>query len=94
MAPEERTISLPAEEARYIDSLVASGSYASASEVVRAALRVLQERDSNIEEWLHEAVVPVYDAMEANPDRGISGQRVTEALSAHHAERMKGRRCP
>jgi putative addiction module CopG family antidote len=33
---EERTFSLPAEQADYIDSQVASGAYASASEVVRA----------------------------------------------------------
>ncbi len=34
-AVEKRTISLPAEQAGYIDALVAEGTYASASEVVR-----------------------------------------------------------
>ena len=33
----KRTISLTADQSRTIDQLVASGSYASASEVVRAA---------------------------------------------------------
>jgi hypothetical protein len=35
---ERRTISLPAEHAAFIDRLVASGGYASASEVVHAGL--------------------------------------------------------
>ena len=43
---DKRTISLPAEQANYIDTLVASGTYATASEVVRAGLRALQERDA------------------------------------------------
>ena len=41
----KRTVSLPPEHAAYIDRLVASGLFASASEVVRAGLRALQERD-------------------------------------------------
>jgi antitoxin ParD1/3/4 len=40
------TFSLLAEEASYIDALVASGAYASANEVVRAGLQALRERDS------------------------------------------------
>ena len=47
-AAEKRTFSLPTEQASYIDSLVASGTYASASEVVRAGLRALQERDAGV----------------------------------------------
>ena len=43
---QKRTISLPAEQGSYIDAQVATGAYASASEVVRAGLRMLQERDA------------------------------------------------
>ena len=88
-AVEKRTFSLPTEQASYIDSLVASGTYASASEVVRAGLRALQERDAAIERWLREEVVPVYDAMQADPARGIPVEQVLESIRTHHAERLK-----
>ena len=70
-ATARRTISLPAEHAAYVDAQVASGEYASASEVVRAGLRALQERDAAIERWLREEVAPTYDAMKADPTRAI-----------------------
>ncbi len=65
-ATQKRTISLPPEQAGYIDELVSSGGYASASEVVRAGLRALQERNSAVERWLLDEVASVYDAMEAD----------------------------
>jgi len=48
-AIQKRTVSLPQEHASFIDQLVQSGAYGSASEVVRAGLRALQERDSAVE---------------------------------------------
>jgi antitoxin ParD1/3/4 len=69
---DKRTISLPAEHAAYVDRLVGSGLYASASEVVRAGLRALQERDAAVEKWLREDVATTYDAMKADPERALS----------------------
>jgi antitoxin ParD1/3/4 len=86
---EKRTVSLPTAQASYIDALVEAGAYASASEVVRAGLRALQERDAAIERWLREEVAPVYDSMQAAPGRGVSADHVTAALAAHHAARLK-----
>jgi antitoxin ParD1/3/4 len=88
-AREKRTFTLLLEQARYIDALVASGAYASASEVVGAGLRALQERETSVERWLQEEVVPVYDAMQREPDRAVSGDEVLAAISAHHTERLK-----
>jgi antitoxin ParD1/3/4 len=42
----KRTVRLPEENAAYIDQMVSSGAFASASEVVRAGLRALQEREA------------------------------------------------
>jgi antitoxin ParD1/3/4 len=90
---EKRTVSLPADQARYLDELVAGGGYASASEVVRAGLRALRERDAAVERWLHNEVAPIYDALQADPGRAVSADHVGAALQAHHAARLKaGRR--
>ena len=91
-AAEKRTVSLPAEQASYIDGLVAKGTYASASEVVRAGLRALQERDAAVERWLREEVAPVHDAMQEDPSRAIPADQVLQTLRAHHAKRLKARR--
>lgn len=91
-AVEKRTVSLPAEQASYIDAQVAKGTYASVSEVVRAGLRALQERDAAIERWLREEVAPTYDAMRADPSRAIPATRVLQNLRSHHAKRLKARR--
>jgi antitoxin ParD1/3/4 len=88
---EKRTISLPAEHAAFIDAKVAAGDYASASEVVRAGLRALQERDAAIERWLREEVAPAYDAMKADPSRGMAAEQVFDEIRAHHAARMKSK---
>jgi len=52
----KRTFSLPPEQAAYIDAKVEDGAYASGSEVVRAGLRALRERDAAVERWLSEEV--------------------------------------
>lgn len=89
-ATEKRTFSLPAEQAGYIDSLVESGTYATGSEVIRAGLRALQERDAAVERWLRDEVVATYDAMQADPDRAVSPRDVRARLHAHHERRKHG----
>jgi antitoxin ParD1/3/4 len=85
----KRTVSLPQEHAAYIDRLVASGSFASASEVVRAGLRALQERDQAVERWLRDEVAPSHDAMKADPARGLTLDALAEDIRARHAAAMK-----
>jgi antitoxin ParD1/3/4 len=87
---EKRTISLPAEHAAFIEAKVAAGAYASASEVVRAGLRALQERDAAVERWLREELAPTYDAMKADPSHGIEAKAVFAEPRARHAARLKG----
>ena len=89
---QKRTFSLPAKQSKYIDAQVRAGHYASASEVVRAGLRALQERDASVEHWLRSEVVPVYDAMKADPERGIPAEKVSAELRARNAGKRKARR--
>lgn len=88
-ASHKRTFSLPGEQAKYIDSLVSSGAYTSGSEVIRAGLRALQERDAAVERWLREEVVPVAAAMRDDPGRAIPADRVFDEIRDLHARRTR-----
>ena len=84
----KRTISLPPEQAAFVDDMVASGRFASASDVVGAGLRALQDRDDAVERWLREEAAPAYDALLADPARAFSREQVLERLHSHHASRV------
>ncbi len=88
----KRTFSLPTEQAAYIDAKVESGAYASSSEVIRAGLRALQERDAAVERWLRDEVAPVHDAMQANPERKLPAKSVFSEARARYALKRKARR--
>ena len=90
-AIEKRTISLPSEHAVFIAAKVASGAYASASEVVRAGLRALQERDEAVERWLRDEVAPAYDRMKVNPSNAVPAKQVFDSFRSRHAARLKGK---
>lgn len=92
MPTQKRTFSLAEEQAEYIDAKVEAGEFASASEVVRAGLRALRERDEAVERWLREEVAPVYDAMEADPSRGIPADEVFAEIQQLHEERLRRRK--
>ena len=87
-----RTISLPTEQADYIDRLVESGEYGSASEVVRAGIRALQQHDRAIEHWLRTEVAETYDRMQADPDRGIPLEDVMAEFRTRAKARQEGGR--
>lgn len=61
---------------------VASGEYASESEVVRDGLRALQARDRALEAWLRTEVTAAYDEAKANPSALASGAEVRAKLAA------------
>jgi antitoxin ParD1/3/4 len=87
----KRTFSLPDEQSEYIDVQVNSGTYGSASEVVRAGLRALQERDAVVERWLQTEVAEAYDEVQADPAQLIPADQVFAAVRARHVERMRGK---
>ena len=85
---EKRTVSLKEENVAFIDAKVRSGGYASTSEVVRAGLRTLQERDEAVERWLREEVAQTYDAVAEGRTKTRPLGEALDQIRAHHAKRM------
>ncbi len=69
-----------------VDARVASGAYASASEVMRAAIRALDREEAAAQDWLTRAV----DAALADPRPSMAIDEAFERLEAHRAKRAKG----
>ncbi|MBO0140603.1 type II toxin-antitoxin system ParD family antitoxin [Agrobacterium sp. Ap1] len=86
------SITLPIEMAEMVKAKVASGEYASESEVIRDGLRTLIARDAAIEKWLVEEVAPAYDEMKAHPERALSIEEVDRRLNATMAQLLQEER--
>jgi len=81
---QQLSITLPNEMADLVRAKVATGEYATESEVIRDGLRTLLARDRAVEDWLREKVAPAYDALKADPSRAVSADHVRAVLSAEH----------
>ena len=78
---QQLSITLPNEMANAVRAKVASGEYATESEVIRDGLRVLLARDQAIERWLRDEVGAAYDALKAAPSRAVSAAQVRARLA-------------
>ena len=87
---QKRTISLPSDQAASIDARVSAGDHASASEVIRAGISALKERDEPVGRWLQHQAAQSFDAMKADPARSVSVDNAFASVRARHAERVKG----
>jgi putative addiction module CopG family antidote len=86
---QQFSVTLPNEMASQVRARVASGDYASESEVIREGLRALQARDRAIDQWLRQDIAPAYDAYKANPDQTVSLDDVRSGLARRHADRTQ-----
>ncbi|MEM5387867.1 type II toxin-antitoxin system ParD family antitoxin [Paraburkholderia phymatum] len=77
---QQMSITLPNEMAELVRAKVASGEYASESEVIRDGLRSLAARDRAVEAWLARQVLPAAAALEADPQRGLTVDEVRAHL--------------
>lgn len=82
---QQFSVTLPIEMAAQIKARVASGEYASESEVIRDGLRALHAREKAVEDWLRNDVAPVYDALKADPARARSLDDVKASLAAERS---------
>ena len=78
------SITLPHDMAQMVKDKVASGAYASESEVIRDGLRALQARDAAIERWLHESVVPVFDRVMSGEEKLLETAEVFSELESRY----------
>ena len=70
---QQFSITLPNEMADAVRAKVASGEYATESEVIRDGLRALLARDQAIERWLRDEVTAAYDALSPAMQAFVSG---------------------
>ncbi len=84
---QQFSITLPNEMASAVKAKVATGEYATESEVIREGLRALMARDRAVESWLLSEVGPAYDTLKADPSSGVSIEEISAFLAAKHAER-------
>lgn len=82
------SITLPHDMAKAVKQKVASGDYATESEVIREGLRALNERDAALENWLRTEGVARYDAYKRDP-QGEPANKVFTQLRQHHARKLK-----
>jgi antitoxin ParD1/3/4 len=78
------SITLPDELADAVKEKVASGEYATESEVIRDGLRALMARDRAVDDWLRGVVGPAFDALKTNPSRAVTAKQVRVRLAAEH----------
>jgi antitoxin ParD1/3/4 len=76
------SITLPLEMAQMVKAKVASGEYATESEVVRDGLRTLVARDAAVERWLTDEVVPTIKAIDSDPSRTMLLEEARQRLHA------------
>lgn len=76
----QMSVTLPHEMADMVRAKVASGEYASESEVIREGLRALGARDRAVDAWLRSQVAPAYDRLLADPASALSADEVRARL--------------
>jgi antitoxin ParD1/3/4 len=87
---EKLSITLPKDMAEMIRGRVQAGAYASNSEVIRAALRLLQEQEelkARKLAWLREKI----DRSLGDPRPSVEADEVFARLEERHRRRSQGR---
>ena len=82
------SITLPNNLAEALKERVASGAYASESEVVRDGLRALFAREEAIETWLRTEVVAAYDELRTDPSQAVSSAEMRAHFAELHKQRL------
>jgi antitoxin ParD1/3/4 len=82
---QQFSITLPNDMADIIEDKIASGAYASVSEVMRDGVRALLERDAAVDRWLRDEVLAGHAEYIADPSKGIAAKDVLRLIKAKRA---------
>jgi len=82
---QQFSITLPVEMAELVERKIQSGAYATVSEVMRAGLRALMEREAAVERWLREEVVAGHAEFMADPSKGVPADQILGRIKARRA---------
>lgn len=89
MARKSRPITITLGELQErVDARLKSGAYASASEVIRAAMRALDREEAALDEWMRQRI----DEALSDPRPNVPAADVFKRLREHHAARLKSER--
>jgi putative addiction module CopG family antidote len=86
------SVTLTLKMADMVREKVASGEYASESEVLRDGLRALAEREAAVERWLRNEVVPAFDGYVANPSAAVPLDEAFDTVLAQLRARSDAKR--
>ena len=73
---------------KFIEKQIKEGRYNNASEVVRAALRLLEDYEGARERWLRDEIPNRYKELMEDPSTGIAHDTALERLEAEHKKRL------
>jgi antitoxin ParD1/3/4 len=73
----------------FIRKQLESGRYNNASEVVRAALRMLEDYEDSRERWLREEIVSRYEEIQRDPSKAVTLESAVSRFEAKHVARMQ-----
>lgn len=85
-ATQDLHITLPSDLADKVRHEVASGRYASESDVLSEGVRALIARDEPLESWLRHEVLPAYRALQDDPGQALTAQQVRDALRVRRGD--------
>ncbi len=83
------TITLPQKMADDVKARVASGAYASESEVIREGLRALAAQEEALEHWLKTEGPKRFAEYKANPDDSLTPKEMRSRMKAHATKKAK-----
>jgi antitoxin ParD1/3/4 len=86
------SVTLPHDMAAMVKAKVASGEYASESEVIRDGLRTLQARDEAVERWLRNEVVKSCKEYASDPKGAVPADAVMARIRAAYKTRAEGKK--